>query len=246
MFRTVRTVKGEKMFSSTILAAALTLTTAAGYSGSYDCNSGRLPWGHHFAYESTAVQVQPELSKHFFVTVVYSEREHYKSQYLRQWLHMHPALKDLQRKTNFREISDKDPIYLSYLQSKLPQLPAVVITLPADNNYMGRAIYVAYGRYLPTNPNTLAKELQVTFDKYAAAYNKTYNVSTKHAQYTQCRPGQICRPPQYYPEPRQPNINVELPIVRPRVEAVSEDNNTKILLLLFGAIVIFFMVQKRR
>lgn len=198
-------------------------------------DSGSMPWGQWFEYTVSNVQVSDHT---YFVTVIYSTLDVSSSQdqYLRHWFHSHPALVDLQSKTNFREVSIQDPVYSSYLQQAVPNTPAILITRPADNGYFGRTVYLAYGQYLSTDPNEIAEQIQTALTQESQAM---YEQDCQ-----QCRPTPYTPQPQYTPQQYQPQTVQRLPPVIPQRTNVL--NGGTDLLVLGGIAVLLFVFLRRK
>jgi hypothetical protein len=62
-------------------------------------------------------------------------------------------------------MSIDDPAYKSYFGQAMPNPPGIIITAPPfpGEGYTGRIIYSAYGEYLSTDPNIMAKEIEYAF-----------------------------------------------------------------------------------
>lgn len=127
-------------------------------------DSGNLPWGKHFYYTKSNINVPND--HRFFVTVVYSGTNSYSDQYLRHWMGNHPALRNLQSRVNYREITTADPIYRSYLNVSVAQVPAILVTTAPTNGPFGKTVYLAYGSYLPTDPNEIAAGMEQAMQNY--------------------------------------------------------------------------------
>lgn len=246
------------------------------YHGGSSFND-QLPWGQRFGYSKSNIEWPRDYG--YYVTVVYSSKNisTYSDKYLHAWFNKHPALVSLRKNANFYETHATDPAYQSYLQSSLPITPAVLITKPPvpGRGYFGEVVYCAYGQYLSSDPNVIAKEIQTALsitadrDRYAAAkaresrgYGYHVNGVSYNQQYPRMDPRYPDYPPQYpstqypqrypqqYPQYQQYPPGM-LPPVIPEVDNRDErgyfnDVNLSTLALIAGGCIVVYTVLNNR